>query len=199
VNAITTLSKSKLRIKVKTILKNLTPDQLHAKSLLIYNSLAALDCYKQAELILSYISTDSEVQTARIIESALADGKMVYAPRISGKDLDFHLLQHADLDFECNRFGIREPAAALAKFNYEHIKSKLSIVIVPGLAFDRQKNRLGRGKGYYDRFLHGLKKDLARACTLVGICFSEQLYPALPFDQGDVPVDMVVTDQEIVS
>jgi 5-formyltetrahydrofolate cyclo-ligase len=198
VNTITALAKSTLRSHVKKSLKKITPDRLHAKSGRIHKRLLALKSYKQTELVLLYMATDREVQTVYLIESALADGRTVYVPRITGKELCFHLINEARKSLKPNSYGIPEPDAELPSLAWDTLTARASIIIVPGLAFDRQKNRLGRGKGYYDRFLNTLKKHTARTCTLIGICFSEQLYSALPFDRNDVPMDLVITDKEVV-
>jgi len=72
------------------------------------------------------------------------------------------------------------------------------VIIVPGLAFDRRGNRLGRGKGFYDKFLDDTKmfSDIGR--VKIGICFHDQLVDEVPVDSFDIPVDFIITDKEVV-
>jgi 5-formyltetrahydrofolate cyclo-ligase len=193
------LTKSRIRIEVKSILHAITPTRLREKSAALQEKLYAMDCYKQAEVLFCYYAMEREVSTENIIRNSLDSGKQVYAPRIVGNSLVFHLIDPAGTNLKPNRYGIPEPDAELPLFDICDMGARTCLIIVPGLAFDRQKNRLGRGKGYYDRFLVRIKKAAARTCCVVGICFSEQLFPALPYVGNDVPMDMVMTDHEVIS
>jgi 5-formyltetrahydrofolate cyclo-ligase len=90
-------------------------------------------------------------------------------------------------DVQPGAFGLLEPAA-------DKIvpRAEVDLVIVPGVVFGRDKHRIGRGKGYYDRYLNGL------SALKVGFCFSFNLEDAVPFEAHDVPVDVVITDMEII-
>jgi 5-formyltetrahydrofolate cyclo-ligase len=195
----TSATKIQIRNYIKQQLNSLDNSMFDVKSKRIYEKLLSLNHYKQAELVLIYIATHREVQTTYIIKSVLADGKMVYAPRIAGKELCFHLINKAEGNLKPNRYGIPEPEASLPPLAWDTIAERESIIIVPGMAFDGQKNRLGRGKGFYDRFLNQIKKLAAQTCTLIGICFSEQLFPVLPVNEDDVSMDIVITDKGMVS
>ena len=72
------------------------------------------------------------------------------------------------------------------------------LVVAPGLAFDRGCNRLGRGGGYYDRFLRESRRDPSLGLMAIGVCFAEQIVERVPCDQADQPVDALVTDTEII-
>ncbi len=71
---------------------------------------------------------------------------------------------------------------------------EIDLAVVPGLAFDRQFNRLGYGAGYYDRFLPKLKKNAVKA----GICYSIQLIDQIPVEAFDIAMDIIVTDTEVL-
>jgi 5-formyltetrahydrofolate cyclo-ligase len=206
------LSKSGLRGLMKETLFNLSPRQVDQKSGRIFDQLVSLPCFTVAGQVLVYISIDAEVDTGRIIRAAGQAGKQVFAPRITGSDLVFHLIPESAAGLERNRFGIPEPPAGRPLFNPNAAGSDALdragtseagrgrvLVITPGLAFDRVKNRLGRGRGYYDRFIRHLREDTAGGCTIVGICFAEQMVDRVPVGNGDIPMDMVITDGEVIS
>jgi 5-formyltetrahydrofolate cyclo-ligase len=192
------MTKDELRLQIKGLLATFKQELLVKKSMRILASLLALDCYKQAELVLSYVSTAKEVSTDKLIETARKYGKLVYAPRITGQELLFHLFPEKKTALFLNSYGIGEPSPVQPRLSWDLCRARKVLIIVPALAFDRGKNRLGRGKGYYDRFLGEIKKQALGTCTRVGLCFSDQLVEALPAGKNDIPVDLVITDQEII-
>ena len=96
--------------------------------------------------------------------------------------------------FNLSPFGIREPPPESPVLRLDEISDCSVMVIVPGVAFDRGKSRLGRGGGYYDRFLRRLESK-SRVQYLLGVCFYEQLVPEVPWGSHDIPVNGVVTDR----
>jgi len=126
-----------------------------------------------------------EVQTASFIEKWYTE-KQILLPVIEGTDLSLQLYSGKH-NLKTGTLGILEPSAK----SEEKIHPEL--IIVPGIAFDRQLNRLGRGKGYYDRLL----ADSEIPC--IGICFHFQLFDQIPVDVHDRKMSLVITDQEIIS
>ncbi|HEU5359714.1 MAG TPA: 5-formyltetrahydrofolate cyclo-ligase [Candidatus Deferrimicrobiaceae bacterium] len=138
-----------------------------------------------------YSAMRGEVGTDRIRERCLADGAWVYYPRMV-EDGNLTFFRHEEKDeWVPGRFGIREPHVPPGA---EGIRKGFNLVVVPGLAFDAAGRRLGRGHGYYDRFLFGL----GGTAVAVGLAFSWQLVPEVPVDAWDVPVDAVVTENGVV-
>jgi 5-formyltetrahydrofolate cyclo-ligase len=138
-----------------------------------------------------YCALAGEVPTDRIRRAYLAAGARLYYPRVTGKGtLAFY--RHRDGDgWETGPYGIIEPS------NPVGAKPRLSgwdIIVVPGLAFDRLGNRLGRGFGYYDRFLGGLPESVPR----VGLAWAIQRVPEVPIDACDVPVHALVTEEGVI-
>ena len=129
-----------------------------------------------------YLSTPNEVETDGIIEELLKQGKVVAAPRIEDSELVFHKLESIK-GIEYNKYHIREPL-----FSSEVIDN-IEIMIVPGIAFDVSKNRIGYGKGYYDRYLS------KHECYKVGLAFDEHLHKEIPADSSDIKMDIVITDK----
>ena len=132
-----------------------------------------------------YLSTPNEVETDGIIEELLKQGKIVAAPRIENSELVFHKLESIK-DIDLNKYHIREPL-----FSNEVIDN-IEIMIVPGIAFDIAKNRIGYGKGYYDRCLS------KHECYKVGLAFDEHLHKEIPADSFDVKMDIVITDKRFM-
>ncbi len=138
-----------------------------------------------------YCALAGEVPTDRIRHAYLAAGAHLYYPRTAGgRTLGFY--PHVEGDkWETGPYGILEPS------NPAGVEPRLSgwdVVVVPGLAFDRRGNRLGRGFGYYDRFLAGLPESVPR----VGLAWESQRIPEVPVETWDVPVHALVTEEGVI-
>lgn len=138
-----------------------------------------------------YCALAGEVPTDRIRQAYLAAGARLYYPRVAGKGtLAFYPHREGD-GWETGPYGILEPSIPAG---VEPLLSGWDIVVVPGLAFDRRGNRLGRGFGYYDRFLGGLPESVPR----VGLACAGQVVPEVPVDAWDVPVHALVTEEGVI-
>lgn len=158
------------------------------KSSLILKKLFSFLGYKRAKNILFYASFDAEVETKEMIRQALKDGKAVCLPVILEEQKSIIPSRVSDLDKELSTgpYGIMQP-------HKDYLKpvalSDIDLVIVPGVAFDKAGNRLGRGKGYYDRFL----KTLSAKTPTIGLAFDFQVVERLPFvSPHDVAVKKVI-------
>jgi 5-formyltetrahydrofolate cyclo-ligase len=138
-----------------------------------------------------YCALAGEVPTERIRYAYLAAGVRLYYPRVAGKGtLAFY--PHRDGDgWETGPYGILEPSIPAGM---EPLLSGWDIIVVPGLAFDRRGNRLGRGYGYYDRFLDSVPESVPR----VGLAFADQRIPEVPVEAWDVPVHALVTEEGVI-
>lgn len=156
------------------------------KSITILKELIALDEYKGAYNIFCYASYNSEVDTFWLMEKILADGKNLYLPRCITDTKEMEVCRVSDLsELQSGAYGIREPIG-------KGVLVSLDLVIAPMVAFDREKNRLGYGGGYYDRFL--AKTDAIR----LGIAFSEQESDKLVKEPTDIPMDIIITEKEVI-
>jgi len=99
--------------------------------------------------------------------------------------------------FEFNQFNILEPKIHLPVIYFENLKNYSILLIVPGIAFTKEKYRLGRGGGYYDRTIHELREHELKSLSAVGIFFEEQLVKELPLDSWDEKLDNIVTEKNI--
>ena len=147
--------------------------------------------------MLAFLSMPTEIDTAPIIEAALGAGKRVAVPRIEGGDIAFVELAPDWRSWPRDRWDIPVPPATAPVLSTAAIASAPAIALVPGLAFDTHGGRLGRGKGYYDRFLSALSRERSAPAaaaspvpfSAIGYGFSEQLLDSVPMDARDVPLD----------
>lgn len=148
-----------------------------------------LPIYQSAQCMLLYLSVGHEVNTANLIDNALKSGKRVCVPRcFAGGVMDAVEISRID-DLVPGRFNIPEPRKELLPINPQ----ELDLIVVPGMAFDRNRNRLGRGAGYYDRFL-----ERADHAVTIGICRSTRLFDSVPVDSHDNQMDVLVTAREVM-
>ncbi len=153
----------------------------------------------EASLILTYLSMKKEVATDRMIDAAHSAGKEVAVPCIDGKSMIFYTLNPAGQEYTFNWYGIREPERNGDPFSSTKAANASILLIVPGLAFDRKLYRLGRGGGYYDRFIHELRQESRLTLTALGVFFHIQRESSLPTDPWDELLDAVLTDRELLS
>ncbi len=184
--------KKRIRKDIKGIFKKLAPDDYIRKSEAVLIKLETLPEWKEADTVLLFLSLPDEISTANIIAKAISEGKKVAVPRIENNDLCFHYITSADSDFAMHPLGIAEPDPEDPVFNPESADSR-TLVLVPGLAFDSSCFRLGRGKGFYDRFLSSLDKSVPKA----GIGYDFQVTEYVPVEDHDFSLDMIVTDNSL--
>jgi len=158
------------------------------KSDIIKEKLFSLPEFKKSKFVMLYASKSNEVNTDGIINGALKMGKRVALPRCtSQKGIVPKEIRNTHTDLEKGIYGIRQPR----KYQRNLEPRKINLVVVPGVAFDKKNRRLGRGKGYYDRFLEKLPRDKIS----VGLAFDFQIVENLPEDSHDIPVSKVITDR----
>ena len=154
--------------------------------------------------LLGFAATGREPATAPALAAAYAHGLVVGLPRVAGKLLHYHRVVPAGASAERLPAGLRrgyrgvaEPAPDAPLLDLDRLPPEVA-VLVPGAAFDRAGGRLGWGGGHYDRTLAALLRSCGSA-LLVGVCFSGQLIDSVPRAGHDLPVDLVVTEQAVVS
>lgn len=180
-------NKNFLRKKYKQIRDNVSFKK--EKSELIINKIIETNFYKEAKVLALYLSFKSEVNLDDLISIALKDKKIVVVPRVVGNENMFFLEITDSQDYELNRWGIREP-----KFNEDRIvpATKIDLMLIPGICFDEYRNRLGYGRGYYDKYLLNSK------CTKIGVTYSDCVIKekiiTLP---SDIKMDYIITENKI--
>lgn len=194
------MEKSSTRKKIQEILQKIPPEERQQKSTLISRRLFQTEWWNAADIILGFCSIESEVETEEIIKKAIAEAKTVVVPRVQGKDLIFHEIRalENEEDFVVSNWGIKEPCDFLPVLDPSGIPYHTCLLVTPGLAFDKQKQRLGRGGGFYDRFLCQIRVCDCLTIFAIGVCFSEQLLEHVPVGDHDCPVDGVITEREVI-
>jgi len=186
------LDKKLIREQMQKLRNSLSYEEVREKSKNIHEILFALDDFKRADMIMTYVSFRNEVDTYGIINELLKADKKVVVPVCNTSKINLipsRLLSIDELSF--SHFGLMEPKGPYIRpVNPEEI----DIILVPGLAFDKNKNRLGFGKGYYDRFLNQVRFDSLK----IALAFHFQILDILPVESWDVPMDMIITEKGIV-
>ena len=156
----------------------------------IFINITSSEIYQSAQLLFTYVSTEREVDTRQIIMDALSAGKRVAVPRIlpQTEQMEFCLIDGLQ-ELTVGAMGILEPKQGIQIATDFHN----SICLVPALCFDKKGHRLGYGKGYYDRFLNEY------SAKTVGLCFSSNLLDAVPQDEFDISVKIIVTEEQVLS
>lgn len=187
--------KRSLRREIRARLEALPPSRFAEAGLAIRDALRGLESYRAAKVVLAFLPMPHEIDTVPLVDSVLSEGKVVGVPRIEGERLAFVPLDRAWRDWPRDRFGIPEPPADAPELRLDELAMGPTLVLAPGLAFDRAGGRLGRGKGFYDRFLASLDAMSPRpgAVTVFGACLEEQLIEAVPLDERDRRVDAVIS------
>lgn len=182
------LTKQLLRVKILKKLRTQKEVYRNKKSLLIRERLFGLPEFKHARVILFYLAFDGEVETRGMIKEAIALGKQIALPVIIRKTkalLPF-LISNLEIHTEPGPYGIKQPQCPVCK---KVPLKRIELAIIPGIAFDKTGSRLGRGKGYYDRFLKRLPKKI----PTIGLAFDFQVSKCIPQSSCDIPVKKVLS------
>lgn len=180
-------AKRSLRREVRALRDALPPEQRERAAAAIHErALAEIARVGPPATVMAFWSFGSEVATAPLIERVVLRGHRVALPRIVAGDLQARLYRPGDPVTETS-FGAREPEGG-SVVDPEDI----DVVLTPGLAFDRRGHRVGYGKGYYDRFL----ARTGPSATRMALCFALQVIEDVPAAPFDLPVDVIVTEEE---
>ena len=187
---VTYATKVELRESILRKLRNQEEESRQRKSSLILSKFFSLPEVKQSNTILFYASFDGEVMTVDMIKKALELGKEIGLPKVNRleKILEPRVVSSFEKDLEKGQYGILEPVAG--RDNALAAKD-IDLVVVPGVAFDKQNHRLGRGAGYYDRFLAKLPSHI----PTIGFAFDFQIVDQIPsIEAHDVRVTRVLSN-----
>jgi 5-formyltetrahydrofolate cyclo-ligase len=185
------MDKEQLRSKLQKCLLAIPSEQRSEKSHRACQNLISTPQFQSASSIMMYLSLPHEVDTSEAILHAWQLGKAVAVPKISWQQRRMMAVEINSLEtgFSTSASGLRNPVTGVP-VPFEEI----NLVVTPALGFDRKGNRLGRGGSYYDRFFTD-EKFKASKC---GFAFTEQVVDSIPVDSTDIPVDFLVTDEEIM-
>ncbi|MBF0485944.1 MAG: 5-formyltetrahydrofolate cyclo-ligase [Candidatus Omnitrophica bacterium] len=182
-------SKNELRQSILELINQQKEEELVFKSRIILDKFLALPVFKKARVILFYASLKGEVDTWGLIEKALEFKKSVLLPLVQKEKKAIIPVEIKSVnELKKGAYGISEPC-----FSPNRVlkPSTIDLVVVPGMAFDHNNNRLGRGAGYYDRFL----KELPPKTPTIGLAFDFQVVSSIPGKEAhDQPVSLVLTN-----
>ncbi len=183
--------KKTLREQALMTRKALTRSDVMEKSKQIKHRLFASSWYLNARIILFYVSYDNEVNTHDMIQESLMNKKTVVVPKtdIKEKKLIISKITCWD-DLERGAYNIFEPKKECLR---EVPLDSMDVVIIPGVAFNMQGNRIGHGYGYYDRLLQKMKK-----IPKIGLAFECQLVESIPAQMHDVKVEKIITEKRVI-
>lgn len=183
-------TKIEIRKEILNIRNNLTPELSAYNSRIIIDKLKATEEYKNSKSIMVYMDFKNEVNTKDFINEALSEGKKIIIPYT---DTDKVLIIPVEInsldDLITCKFGYLEPKKE--KISNPYDIEKIDLVVVPGVAFDKKRNRIGFGKGYYDRLL------TSRRAKAVAIAYEFQVLDEVPAQEHDIKMDMIITEENI--
>ncbi|HHZ01276.1 MAG TPA: 5-formyltetrahydrofolate cyclo-ligase [Tissierellia bacterium] len=179
-------SKKELRKKILGIRNKMPKEDVENNSRIIMNKIIGLKTYKQSKVIFVYMDFKNEVMTSDLIKHMLAEKKRVVIPYtdvINTLVIPSEITEEADL--KLSPFGYYEPKKIMP-VDVEEI----DLVLVPGVVFDKNLNRIGFGKGYYDRILKNLKPGAKK----IGLAHDFQVLDEIPAEDHDIKMDMIITE-----
>jgi 5-formyltetrahydrofolate cyclo-ligase len=179
-------SKKELRKYILKIRNNMLKQDVENNSRAIMDKIIDLDIYRQSKVVFIYMDFNNEVMTSNLIRHMLSEEKRVVVPYTDTMNtvlIPSEITKEADL--KLNSFGYYEPKSILS-VNIEEI----DLVIVPGVVFDKNLNRIGFGKGYYDRILNKLKPSAKK----IAVAHEFQVLEEIPTEEHDVKMDMIITE-----
>lgn len=182
------IRKQTIRKEILSKLKLQKKQERINKSRRIQKKLFNLPEFRQAKIIMFYLSSEFEVDTLNMIKKAIKLDKKIAVPVISSDKADMvvSLVSGVTSELEVGPYGIKQPKARYLK---PIPPEQLDLAVVPGVAFDDKGMRLGRGKGCYDRFLEA-KSDETHT---LGLAFTFQIVKNLPYNRHDHPVEQVIS------
>lgn len=179
--------KKELRRKVRRLKTQLSPVQRAEAAKVLADKALANPDVASAENVLSFWPMPDEIDIVSLNLALRNMGKNVYLPIMVGDDLQFRLFRGVDELIPDPDFGILQPSVDAPLLPPEVALTDNLVILTPGIAFAPDGRRLGRGKGFYDRSFSDFPK-----AKRIGVGFSCQLFPDVPTDEGDVPLDSII-------
>lgn len=181
------IEKKELRKKIKQIKELMTKEEVETSDKLIEEQLMMLNEVMEAKIIFCFVSMDDEINTKEIIKKLLSMGKIVGVPKCESKNnMKVYRIKSLE-DLEKGYYNIKEPKSYCETIKPEDIE----LAIIPATACDKSKNRIGKGAGYYDRYLSN------QSFLKVVLCREKCLVDKVPTEENDIVMDIIVTETNI--
>lgn len=178
--------KNAIRLNIKKLKTELSNSEKQQLAIKLFQKIELTPEFQKASTIFIYWSLPDEIPTQDFIYK-WSEKKSILLPVIIG-DIMFPVKFDANESMQKGMLGIMEPESK------EVFSGTIDLIIIPGIAFDKQKNRLGRGKGFYDKYL-----ETGVRVTKIGVCFDFQLLTSLPVDKHDIKMDKIFTPTTIIN
>lgn len=176
-------TKQEIRKQLRKLRSKMNADEWQSATEMIAEKIIGSDSFREATDLYCYMDFDGEAGTELIIDEAWRLGKDIWLPKVCGGEMQFYLVE-SEKELVRGTFGILEPSGESITASGED-----GLIIVPGIAFDCMRNRIGYGKGYYDRYLNA-HPNLVK----YGIAFDIQLVDKIPAEECDCRMDKVFTE-----
>lgn len=180
-------SKKEIRALMKELRLSYAGSERENAVMAVHNKLFNTDLWKNANSIYTYVSYNGELDTYNIISQAFIENKRVFVPKTNDKSMSFFEIHDIKTDLKPGAYNIMEPVTAGEDISRE------GLMIIPALAFDTKKYRLGYGGGFYDRYL-----SRPNTHTKLAIGFDFQIIDKIPADEYDIPMDYIITPSHIL-
>ena len=178
-------TKKQIRQEIFARRRAVSDEQILEDSRKIFETVRSLPEYRNASAVYAYMDCRHEVMTGEFIRSAWADGKTVAVPKVEGRDMEFFVIDDFSQLSE-GYYGIQEPVSG------EAARAEDALMILPGVAFDRKRRRIGYGGGFYDRYL-----SVHRRHRTVAVAFEFQLMEEVPSEPTDILPEILVTERHV--
>ena len=176
--------KKELRREMMRRRKEMPAEEVRAKSAAICRRVMETEAFQKAQTVCVYLPIRNEVDTAGLIEACRAAGKRTAAPRIREGGMEFYYFSSQE-ELKEGMYGIHEPSGS------EKVREK-ALIVMPGVAFDRELHRIGHGGGYYDRYLTAHPEH-----ETIAIAYDFQVLAQVPFEEHDIrPMDLITEKGE---
>ncbi|HTY21468.1 MAG TPA: 5-formyltetrahydrofolate cyclo-ligase [Geobacteraceae bacterium] len=183
------MPKRSLRQSMLARRKGLTLAEARSASLQVQNTFISTGEFARARVVAIYAPIHNEVDTSEVMYATLASSKVLLLPAVDHDGMVLRRVSGPD-DLRKGAFGIPEPTPGCPL----HPPEEADLIVVPGIAFDTGGNRIGYGKGYYDRALH----QLEGRGRLVGFCYDFQLVERIAGEPHDVLMDMIISERRVI-
>ena len=170
-----------LRKIIKVRVSAISPEERKKREEILHNNLFSMPEFVAAKTVLLFANLPDEIGTFSLIDKCIAMGKKVFLPVINGDDMT---VAEFTGEYKIGRYDIKEPITPNSSLLTPH---SIDVALIPGVGFSPSGYRLGRGKGYYDRFLSKQPELFT-----IGVCFREQFFLDIPAEPHDVPMQRVL-------
>ena len=185
------LNKKNIREEIIDKRNNLILDIKQNYDSLIFEEIINSEIYKKSKKIFTYISFGSEVDTIKLINYSFSNNKEVYVPKINKQTKDMIALKiHNFNNMSVDKWGIIEPKSV----DKSNIGTDFDLIIMPGIAFDKQGNRVGYGGGYYDKYI----SKLNNTSNLLALAYDFQMIQDIESESHDIKVDFILTNKGFI-